>query len=385
MQGEELRIVRSTDDLLALESEWNVLLTRCPDHFFSQSFVWVEVAWRLIAAPRQRELCCLVLRAGGTLVGVWPLVACREDGARVVRPLGSEASEYCAPLVEPTHDAPRRTRLLWQAAARCGTVAILPYVREDTPLAGILVRAGFWRTTDFPAPAPYVARQDYANWADYQKTLSRSLRHKLRRVRRRLAEKGAVAIGIEPLEGSATLIDWMLAHKKRWLEREGMKSEWIGRQDYRDFLVAVVQCADGASGALLFSLKVDGVPVAGKFVTVDARRFEAIIGVYDPAWSSFSPGQMLTEHCLAWAFDRGLDYDLRIGTEPYKRDWAPRACNTLSWSVATGIGGLPFVLERQRRLAWPKLKTRLAHIRNAWMRPLLRRWTGRHRRKDSPH
>lgn len=366
MQGEELRIVRSTDDLLALRGEWDALLARCPDHFFSQSFIWASLAWRVIAASRKRELRCLVLHAHGRLVGVWPLVAYREKGTQAVRPLGSEASEYCAPLVEPTAETMRHTRLLWQAAERCGNVVILPYVREDAPLAKILGRAGLWRTTDFPAPAPYVARDDYADWAAYQKALSGSLRHKVRRVRRRLAEKGAVTIGIEPPGESRALIDWMLVHKTRWLEREGMQSEWIGRQDYRDFLVEVAERSDGASGALVFALRVDGAPVAGQFATVDARRFEAMIGVYDPEWSNFSPGQILTEHCLAWAFERGLDFDLRIGAEPYKRDWAPRACNTTSWYIATGMGGLAFVLERQRQLGWPKLKTRLARIRNSW-------------------
>lgn len=347
-------------------TEWTALLSRCPDHLFSQSFTWCEIAWRLLAAPRRRELCCLVLRDKGTLVGVWPLVTYRENGTRAVRPLGTEASEYCAPLVEPNDEAMRRTRLLWKAAARRADLAILPYVRDDMPLAGLLKHAGLWRVTDFPAPAPYVARRDYADWAAYQKTLSGSLRHKIRRVRRRLAEKGNVTIAIEPPEGRAALIDWMLARKKRWLDREGLQSDWIGRQDYRDFLVSLAEQTDGDTGPLLFALKVDGVPVAGQFATVDARRFEAMIGVYDPEWGNFSPGQILTEHCLAWAFERDLDFDLRIGLEPYKRDWAPRVCNTLSWYIATGIGGLPFVLERQRMLSWPKLKTRLAQLKNSW-------------------
>jgi CelD/BcsL family acetyltransferase involved in cellulose biosynthesis len=366
MQGEELRIVRSSNEFLALGLEWNALLSRCPHHFFSQTFTWAEIAWRVIAAPRQRELCCLVLRANGTLVGIWPLVAYSESGTRAVRPLGSEASEYCSPLVEPNEECARRTRLLWRAAARCADLAVMPYVREDSVLAEVLRGGGLWRTADFPAPAPYAARDDYADWPAYQKSLSGSLRHKIRRVRRRLAEKGDLTVGIEPLAGRAALIDWMLDHKKRWLDREGMQSEWIGRQDYRDFVVGLAEQSDGHSGSLLFALKIDGVPVAGQFATVDARRFEAMIGVYDPDWSNFSPGQVLTEHCLAWAFERGLDFDLRIGTEAYKRDWAPRSCNTTTWYVATGWGGLPFVLERQRVLGWPKLKTRLARLRNSW-------------------
>jgi CelD/BcsL family acetyltransferase involved in cellulose biosynthesis len=366
MQDEELRIVRSNADFLALRADWAALIARCPDHYFSQSFTWCEVAWRHIAAARNRELCCPVLTSKGRLVGIWPLVTYADAGTPAMRPLGSEGSEYCSPLVEADGEARRRTLLLWQAAARCADLLVLPYVRENALLTPLLRRAGLWRFTDFPAPAPYTARADYADWAAYQKLLSSSLRHKLRRVRRRLSEKGNFTIAIEPRESSAELIDWMLAHKKRWLDREGMQSGWIGRQDYRDFLVELAQRSNGSYGAMLFALKVDGVPIAAKFATVDAQRFEAIIGVYDPKWSSFSPGQILTEHCLGWSFERQLDFDFRIGTEPFKRDWAPRVCNTSTWYVATGRGGLQFVLKRQRELFWPKLKTRLAQFKNSW-------------------
>src|SRR5262249_47414040 len=177
---------------------------------------------------------------------------------------------------------------------------------------------------DLPAPAVYAARSDYADWAAYQKTLSGSLRHTIRRVRRRLGEKGSFTLGIEPREGHAALIDWMLGHKERWLDREGMESEWIGRRDYRDFLVDLAGPAEGNSGLLLFALKLDGVTIAANLVTVDPTRYEVLIGVYEPTLSAFSPGQILTDYCIAWAFERNLDYDLRIGDAFYKRGWAPR-------------------------------------------------------------
>lgn len=364
MKDDGLSVLRSADEMSALAPEWNALLARSPRHRFSQSHAWISTGWRQVSQPRGRELHCLVLREAGALVGVWPLVVATDGSRRVVRPAGAEASEYCGPLLAPVGDAMARTRRLWRAAARLGDLVFLPYVREDTALSQLLPRTGLWRTTDFPAPAVYAARADYADWAAYQKTLSGSLRHTIRRVRRRLGEKGKFTLDIEPRERRAELIDWMLEHKKRWLDDEGMESEWIGRRDYRDFLVDLAEQSDGTSGLLLFALRLDGAPVAANLVTIDADHFEVFIGVYDPAMNAFSPGQILTDHCLAWAFERGLDYDLRIGDAFYKRGWAPRTCNTHIWYVATGLRGLPFVLNRQRVVGSRQLKTRLARLKN---------------------
>jgi CelD/BcsL family acetyltransferase involved in cellulose biosynthesis len=376
MYRDRLLVAYSADELSAFVPHWKFLLARCPDHRFSQSVAWAEAGWRFVCQPRGRELRCLSLWSGDRLVGVWPLVTHLDDGRRIVRPLGAEASEYCAPLVEPGPNARRRMERLWQAAARLGDLAILPYVREDSVFASVAQGAGLWRTTDFPAPALSAPRRDYADWAAYQASLSASVRATLRRARRRLAEKGAFVIGIEPCGSRAETVDWLLAHKKRWLESQGMSSAWIGRRDYRDFLVALAEASDGETGMMLFTLKVEGVPIAADLVTVDGARVEALMGAYDPAWSVYSPGQLITEHCLAWAFERDLDYDMRIGEASYKKGWAPRSCGTEIWYIATNLRGLPFVLQRQGVVAFGRLKSRLAAVKNQVKATLKRRLGG---------
>ena len=225
----------------------------------------------------------------------------------------------------------------------------------------LLNEGGLLRAPDMAAPAPYVARRDYADWAAYQKTLSGSLRHKLRRVRRRLAEKGTVSLGIEAPSGAAALLDWMLAQKRRWLERHGL-TERLDRPRRLSRLSRQPGQPARRAGVKLFALKVDGVPIAGQLATVDPVRFEAHIGVYDPEWSFYAPGQVLTEHCMAWAFERGLDFDLRVGDEAYKRDWASRSCDATTWYVATSWRGLRVVARRRAVLVSWQLKSRLRRL-----------------------
>jgi CelD/BcsL family acetyltransferase involved in cellulose biosynthesis len=356
MHGDQLRSASE----LTLAAEWDDLAARCPGYYFAQTHQWADAAWRHIARPRGRQLQCLSLREAGRLVGVWPLAVERRGRLRIVRPLGTEGSEYSAPLVEPGPDLPARTKLLWRTAAKLGDLVVLPNVRADTPLASVLQRAGLWRSPDFAAPAPFVARSDHADWAAYQQTLDVSLRRKMRRVRRRLAEKGRYTFAAEEPATSAALIDWILEQKKHWLDRAGLQSDWIGHSDYRDFVAALASRSD--TGLRLFAVKLDGVPIAAKLATVDPARFESHIGVYDPQWSFYSPGQIMTEDCLAWAFERGLDFDLRIGEEPYKRDWAPRSCDTTTWYIATGVRGLPVVARRQAVLLSWQLRIRLRRL-----------------------
>ena len=85
---------------LPLAAEWDELVQRCPGLYVGQTWQWADAAWRLIAKPRGRELHCLTLHSGGRLVAVWPLAIERADSLRIVRPLGTEGSEYSAPLVE---------------------------------------------------------------------------------------------------------------------------------------------------------------------------------------------------------------------------------------------------------------------------------------------
>jgi len=115
----------------------------------------------------------------------------------------------------------------------------------------------------------------------------------------------------------------------------------------------------------LFALKVDGRVIAANLVTVDGARVEALINVYDRAWRGYAPGQLVMEQCIAWAFERGLDFDLRIGDAAYKRSWASRPVATNTWYVASGARGLGVVLERQWAVGYGKLRSGLADLRKA--------------------
>jgi CelD/BcsL family acetyltransferase involved in cellulose biosynthesis len=339
------------DRLWALREEWSALFARAPGAHFSQSFAWASNAWKYVARPRGRQLVCIVLRENDRLVGLWPLVVYTDRGARVLRPLGYEGSEYSLPLVEGADEAAAtRLETVWAAARKTADLAFLPQLKTGSAFADAVRRASMPIASWWPAPAPFVSRAAYADWPQYQAALSSSLRREIGRARRRLAEHGSVTIERESADRCSEVIDWMIGHKSRWLSTTGRVNDWIDNPQYRDFLVALARTRDGDDGGIaVFALRVEGRPVAGYVLSFDRTRAEGLLVTHDPAWRAGSPGSVLAEHVIRWAFERGLDFDFRPGDEAYKDRWGTASIATSTWLVACTWRGVP-------RVAWLRLK-----------------------------
>jgi CelD/BcsL family acetyltransferase involved in cellulose biosynthesis len=361
MSSEDVRVIRSADEFAALEGEWNDLIERCPGYFLSQTFPWADTAWRTIGTARRYDLACLALRSEGRLAAVWPLTVGRRSGLSVARPLGFEGEDYCVPLIEPGTMAVARASLLWHQAVTVADYIALKYVRSDSPLTQVLRAACQRRIAEKVVPVPYVARADYADWAEYHATVSAQFRAQLRRRRRKLEQRGEVALVREDAAGAPALIDWMLKQKRRWLQETENRNDWMDKPEFRELLVALAQRPDTAQdGVALFSLKLDDKPLAAYFLTFDPRRVEYYLTAYDDEWRAYSPGALLLEHIIHWAFDRGLDFDFRIGGQPYKFRWAKRTGEIANWHVATGLRALPLLARLRTRMLLNETREKLA-------------------------
>jgi CelD/BcsL family acetyltransferase involved in cellulose biosynthesis len=359
MPAFELQVIRSPEAMATMAEEWDGLAERCRGYLLSQTHQWATAAWHAVARTRGRDLAIVAGRAQGRLVAVWPLASYSDRGVRVVRPLGSEASEYCAPLIEAGFDHERTLVDLWRGVATIGDVVNLPHLDVGSTLAKVAVREGRFHFADQPVRAPYVAWRDHADWPSYLQTVSTSHHSGLRRKRRRLAKLGEITFAREPASTATGLIEWLLEHKRVWMDRRGLCNPWLDQPDFREFLCRSVS-NEGAMGSLsLFVLRVDGAPVAAQLSSVDRTRVEFLIGAHDAAFAACSPGEIATEECLRWAFERRLDYDFRVGDEAYKFAWTKRWRDTASLRVATGLRGTPFIAALHARDQVRRLRFRL--------------------------
>jgi len=374
MRSLQLETIRSPEGMTTLADAWNALAERCSGYHLSQTHQWAATAWNAVARPRGRELAIVACRAEGGLVAVWPLVTRRTYGFRLVHPLGSETTEYCAPLVETSPELGRWTAELWRAAAAMGDVVLLPQLDLASDLASIVNMGSGARHLGHPVRAPIVYRRDHESWSSYLATISASHRSGLRRKRRRLGRLGEVTFSRASPAVASAMIGWLLDNKRAWMARRGLTNEWLGRDDYRDFLHGLVSNEGPMGSFSLFVLRVGDTPVAAQLNSVDRTRLEFFIGAHDPEFSAYSPGEIVTEECLRWALERDLDYDFRIGDEAYKFAWARRWRETASWHIATTRRGIPFIgalhaREQARRL---RFRLGLGRLLPSRLRALLR-------------
>ena len=161
-----------------------------------------------------RDLARKRATGGAVATGVRP-----AENIDIIRPLGSESSEYCAPLVETGISGERLIGIIWREAKACGDLILLPQVRAESRFAHVIRRESRWIFAEAPLPAPFIAHDDYVDWSVYLNTVSTKLLAEIRRKRRRLGELGDVTLERKSGDDVPALLDWILDHKRAWLTR----------------------------------------------------------------------------------------------------------------------------------------------------------------------
>jgi CelD/BcsL family acetyltransferase involved in cellulose biosynthesis len=323
----ECSLVAGPDSLAKLRVIWDELLERARDARLSEGADWAEVCWRARPASAGKRLLALVVRHGTHAVAILPLVVERRGLFRVARPLACRTTEYSPLLVDPSADVQR----VWSALAdgvrdlAAVDAIVLPYVRDDGALTPALRAAPGVVETDAILNR-FLRRTAFDSWERYRDRLPNQVKSNLKRARRRLGQLGELRFEeLTAPEDRRAAWRWMLCAKRAWLARKGLDHVFIPTEDYARFMEATLDIAAPAGRRAIFALKLDGALVAAELVNVDRRRVELFVCTYDPAYAQHAPGNVLREEVVRWAFAHGLDYDWRLGDEPYKQDWASDA------------------------------------------------------------
>jgi CelD/BcsL family acetyltransferase involved in cellulose biosynthesis len=339
-EGDRFEIVTDIQAFEALQGEWEDLCLRSRQHRFSQSFVWCWTTWEAVEGPRGRRLHCIVARNRGRVVLIWPFIVFRKSFPFVAAPLGCTYSEYPEPLVEDGPEADQRIEAAWRTLRdTCGCDLIkLRYVREGSNLHRLMVGKVGKRVKIVSRIANlYVSWHGYENWESYYRGLHKGVRQDIERRRRRLDERGRVTF--EVIEGAQCMpaIDWTLANKVRQLAQTNRRGRWLETKAYRNLLVGAASRSSPQGGVVMFVLKLDDRIIATVLCRVDKMRVEPLNTVYDAAFSKYAPGKILWGFSLKWAFERNLEFDMRGGNEPYKKRWANRESEAITYEVANSV------------------------------------------------
>ncbi|MBV5264743.1 GNAT family N-acetyltransferase [Pinisolibacter aquiterrae] len=334
-------VVTDEAGLDALRPQWEALWARVPEARVSQGFDWCRTGWERTARPRGRRLWVVVLREGDELRLVWPLVLASRRGHTVALGLGSESTEYDQILVAPgateSDDLAAAHRFVRDSCP--ADVIEIGFVRAASARARAIAEDGLPRRAH-PIPAFMRALRPFPSTEAHLAALPGKLRTELGRRRRHFEARGTFTSGIVDDVGEARrAIDWAIARKSDWLRRRGEANAFLATAEYRAFLHALAGRAGACGRLVVMACALDDRFVAVKIGTVDRRRFEGFVTVYDPAFHTLAPGNLLLAECFAECIAEGLDYDFRIGDEPYKQVWATDGETVTRWEIANGARG----------------------------------------------
>ena len=301
------------DAIGPLAAEWEELVERAGTGPFSRPG-WFDAWWQAFGRGR---LEVVALRRHGELAAVLPLL--RRRGMR------RSLTNWHTPEFEvPAVDTDARATLFRRLLAETRMPLALTLVTAGRPdAAAFKAAAGAAR---LPVLEHTVERSPYVEiagaWDAYLQALPRRMRSELRRRRRRLEERGELALDVGTGdEGLARLLDEGFA-----VETSGWKAHAgtaiVSRPDTLAFYTSAARWAAERGSLRLAFLRLDGRPLAFHFTIEDGGVAYQLKGGYDPAFRELAPGMLLIQDMLAWAFARGLHtYEFLGADEDFKLGW----------------------------------------------------------------
>lgn len=331
--------------LARIAPQWDELWERAQGAYLIESFGWARLSWELPPDTAARRLFCVTAHQDGVLKAICPFVIERGKW-RVARPIETLWGDYSTVLAE----TPELVEATWRYIQRhCPADLIhLPFVRDSSPLHRVVAGSGLHL---YSLAAPFVSWQGVSDWDGFMRTRSADQRRDLRRKHRRLEEAGKLAFEeVTDPEAAKPVIDWMLLHKARWLDYTGKEdATWVRNERFRQFLYELMGSFGPAGRCILFTLRQNDQIIAADLSSIDHIRVGWYMGTFDQALRRYSPGNVLKEYTLKWAFDRGLQFDMRLGAGEHKQFWCTDIEQTSTWRCPVSVWGRAYVLAKKAR------------------------------------
>jgi CelD/BcsL family acetyltransferase involved in cellulose biosynthesis len=328
------QIIASLDELEALRDPWNELsrVANCR-HF--QYFDWVATCARTLGKFEGRKLKVAALWDGPTLRGVLPLTVRRRNGVRVLEWIGTEATDYCDGLLDPTVPTVEALRILWAAVRRHGgfDVVRLSHVRADAKIHGLLDPLGPWVETREEA------QQLPLSWSSGQEWLrdqTPKLRERVSYGLRRIGKMGLQFEVWTPAEPLAPWIEAALAQKRAWLVARNEDS-FLAEPAGAEFLQSCTEAMARSGNLHLSAIRSKDQMVACHVGFQQGGVLYYYMPTYDAAWSKYSVGTLLRDSLIMWACDNGFrEFDMLLGAHEYKSQYGGSSTQIRTFAFARG-------------------------------------------------
>ena len=358
--------VRTDNDAFgSLQQDWEDLYVRCPAATPFQSFAWLESWWHEYGRQSGR-LRLVLIRAGGRLAAIAPLLLERRGPWSVLTPLGGDESDYHDVLIDPTVAARAAGELAVAVAGIPGwSVLDIREARSDAhshQLAGSWPGAR-WRTrgaAGFEIPAGSVA--------EFLAVLPRSARKKVRGKLRKVDTCGIEARAVTACELPDAVRGLLRLHEQQWRGR-AVNPEHL-RDRYRRHLTRALGPMIERGQAVLTQYRFGGEVVVSEVSLIAPGFVGKYLAGFEPRMRQhIDVALMMLCQALQLAERSGRPaVSLLRGDEPYKQRWHPTPVRSERLLLARPDSRLPAVgyamLVRGRTSVADLVKRRIPWLRS---------------------
>ena len=335
-------------EFLSLRASWNSLLAQCsyPTPFCSWEWAWEW--WRSFgknAVPAYRLLVVQAYDTSGSLIGLAPFFfPANGAGPLRLRPLRPLATRiHC--MVDDLTDEP--LILLHRKAAEAALQGVMTALLRWTGKGGwdlIHLRwirrasdpdlESLWRQISYrrsfllvrPRRQEGQTRALPTEWAEFRRSLHRSMRDNLPYYPRLLTREGHdwdVKIARTPEEvAKAAPLVISLHTSRAQSERGPVHVNHMPSEAHRQFFLDTLTRLAFQGMAAVAVLEVAGVPIAAQSVLEFSGRLTMYYSGFEPDWHRYSPVMVLQTALLQDAMAHGItEIDYLPGAEPWKTRW----------------------------------------------------------------
>jgi CelD/BcsL family acetyltransferase involved in cellulose biosynthesis len=372
----DLEVIEAPEDLPGLRREWEELLDRCAYRTPFYSLDWLRIWWDVFGPACGLRV--LVLREGGSLLGIAPLMFSTERRARLlrIRKLGLVWNYYTPRvdfLLAAQPDACLR-RILEYCEGEGGRwdMVEFTYLPEDSGnaarLKALLLALGSPALVRTCLESPHVRFE--GGFEKYLQTRSAHFRRNLSNARNRLRKEGESEF-VVLREGSKALdepLEELFALSLRsWKGTAGTAEG--ARAELRRFYGRVAECWACKGGLELRFLRVNGAAVASLISLIESGRVYTLKTAYDPRYRRLSPGTLIFHSLLEDHLNRGArEIDFVAVKQAYLDRWCTgyrRHFNVCIFKKGNPYSRLLYHLKRDFKPFYRDARARAASLAKA--------------------
>lgn len=325
----QVDVVTDDQGFRSLQDIWNPLLSRSGTNNIFLTYEWLSTWWRHFG--HRHRLFIVVVRSGGRIVGLLPLMATLREGFRQLGVISNRISVYKDFIIDAEQDRTEVIEAILRALVDSGgwDFLLLNGFPEDSGNFDAFRTASgrfhgqklAWRESEVALSVGLKGSYD-----SYLGSLRKSFRRNLSDGQKRLSKEAArVSYESDVTEDRLDyLIDKVIdLNAARWKEIKGQYSAFED-PSIRAFYKDLARCLLPKGGLDFSIMHIDDEIASMSLCFRHEETLFGLINSYDSRFSRFSLGNLQILHLIKKGFEEGVgELDLLSGAEAYKYQFNP--------------------------------------------------------------